>query len=206
MPRPLRIDIGDYAYHVINRANGRARIFHTEVDYKDFELLLFEMNEFFNMRILAYTIMPNHWHLLLYPKEDGDIQRAIHWLSTSHAVRHHTRNGTIGGGHLYQGRYKSFLIQKDKHLLTVLKYIERNPVRAKLCKVVEGWKWGSAYRRKFGESDGQRILSEPPVPLPVGYEKWINYAEPAEDLEKVRHCIRMGESYGSVVLRKNITP
>jgi putative transposase len=118
-------------YHVINRANGRARIFSTDADYRLFEELLNEGKEQFDMRILAYTIMSNHWHLLLHPREDGDVGRFMHWLTTTHATRYHSQKKTVGGGHVYQGRYKSFLVDTDRYCLTVLKYIERNPVRNK---------------------------------------------------------------------------
>ena len=134
MARPPRIDLGDYVYHCLNRANGRMHIFDGDADYRDFEYLLNEMRELFDMRILAYVVMPNHWHLLAYPKEDGDLSASFKWLGTSHATRHHARKETVGTGHLYQGRYKSFLVQEDHHLPTVLKYIERNPARAGLVQ------------------------------------------------------------------------
>lgn len=139
--------MGGEIYHVINRANGRLKIFHNDKDYQAFEALLVEIKELFDIDILAYVVMPNHWHLLLRPKQDGDLSRALQWLGTTHTRRVHAHTKTIGGGHLYQGRYKSFLVQGDKHFLTVLKYIERNPVRAKLAPTVQQWKWGSTYRR-----------------------------------------------------------
>ena len=204
MARPPRIDLGDYVYHIINRSNGRAIIFHSATDYRDFEYLLNEVRETFDMRILAYVIMPNHWHLLLFPKKDGDLSKALQWLGTSHARRHHTRKGTIGGGHLYQGRYKSFLVREDMHLLTVLKYIERNPVRAKLAKRAEDWQWGSAHRRVRGSSKEKKLLAELPLELPRDYRSWINDPEPSEVLDAVRHSVDRGISYGDVVLPKNI--
>jgi putative transposase len=136
MARQPRIDVGDHVYHVLNRANGREKIFKKDADYVDFEYLLNEIRETFDMRILAYIIMPNHWHLLLYPQKDGDLGKSMHWLATSHVRRHHARNKTVGHGHLYQGTYKSFLVQTDAHCLTVLKYVERNAARAKLCKKI----------------------------------------------------------------------
>jgi len=196
MPRIPRVDVGDYAYHVINRSNGRFTVFDTDANYKDFEFLLSEMKEQYDMRILAYVLMPNHWHLLLYPKSDGDLARAMQWLGTTHTRRFHTQTGTIGGGHLYQGRYKSFLIQKDNHLLSVLKYIERNPVRAKLVKHTEDWRWGSAHRRIFGARKEQKLLTTSPVPLPLGYRRWINTPEPSEELAALRQSVCKGVPYG----------
>lgn len=205
MARAPRIDLGGYVYHVINRANGRAQIFQNDEDYRDFEYLLNEIRETYDMRILAYVIMPNHWHLLLHPKKDGDLRRALHWLSTSHVRRHHTRKGTIGQGHLYQGTYKSFLVQTDMHLLTVLKYIERNAVRAKLCKVAQAWKWCSAYRRCRSDARPGVLLAEPPVPLPRDYRQWINDPEPAELLKSIRSCVNAEVAYGEVVTANIIT-
>lgn len=195
MGRAPRIDVGDVVYHVINRANGRIQIFHTEEEYKDFEYLLSEIKEEYGVRILAYTIMPNHWHLLLYPRQDGDLSKALHWLTTSHARRHHARKDTIGGGHLYQGRYKSFLVQDDAHLLTVLKYIERNPVRAGLAEMVDGWQWGSAFRRMKGTAKQKSLLGESPVDLPRNYAQWVNTAEPSEELKTIRHSVNRGTPY-----------
>lgn len=195
MGRAPRIDLADHVYHVINRSNGRAQFFHSERDYSDFEYLLNEMREQYAMRILAYVLMPNHWHLLLYPTHDGSLSKSMHWLSTSHAHRHHARMDTVGHGHLYQGRYKSFLIQEDQHLLTVLKYIERNPVRAKLCKNIEAWTWGSGYRRNSSVLKQRALLTDSPVDLPRDYRTWINQAEPSEELESVRLSVNKEVPY-----------
>lgn len=200
MARGPRIDVGDYVYHCLNRANGRVRIFDGDGDYRDFEYLLNEMRESFDMRILAYVVMPNHWHLLAYPREDGDLAASFKWLGTSHATRHHARKETVGTGHLYQGRYKSFLVQEDHHLLTVLKYIERNPVRAGLVQKAEEWRWGSAYRRIRGTPQEQKLLTDLPVDLPRNYKSWINAPEPSEELDTIRHAVNKGVSYGEVIL------
>lgn len=196
MARAPRIDVGNEVYHVINRANGRLKIFEEDWMYQDFEYLLNEMKEQYEMRILAYALMPNHWHLLLYPKEDGDLSESMRWLGTAHTRRYHAQTGTIGGGHLYQGRYKSFIVETDIHFLTVLKYIERNPVRARLSKKAESWKWGSAYRRVSGTLKQRELLGEMPVELPRNYKHWINEPEPSEELAEIRESIRKGIPYG----------
>lgn len=184
MARQKRIDLGEFVYHVVNRSNGRVQIFDDDADYKDFEYLLSEIKETYNIEIFAYAIMPNHWHFLLRPQYDGTMSKALHWLCTSHATRHHARKRTVGNGHIYQGRYKSFKIQQDRHFLTVLKYIERNPVRAGLCKQVADWRWGSAYRRMRGTAQERNLLSRPPVDLPKDYHEWINIAESSEKLKR----------------------
>lgn len=147
MPRIKRVDVGGEIYHVINRANARVQIFDGDSDYKQFESILEEAVEKFDMRLLAYCIMPNHFHLVLYPKMDGDLSKFIGWLTNTHTRRWHTTKQTMGHGHLYQGRYKSFLCQKDNHLLALLRYVERNAKRAGLVKKAEYWKWSSAWVR-----------------------------------------------------------
>lgn len=184
-------------YHCINRANGRLEIFTSDFFYKDFEYLLDEARQLYSVQILAYVLMPNHWHLLLYPVENGHLSAFMGWLSTSHTRRYHTQTKTIGGGHLYQGRYKSFLVENDAHLLSVLKYIERNPVRARLAKSLEQWRWGSAYRRLCGTAKEKKLLGNSPVPLPRNYHTWLGYAEPSEELAQIRHSIQKGTPYGS---------
>ena len=196
MARAARVDVGNHVYHVINRANGRLQIFTNDSFYRDFEYLLSEACELYGVRILAYVLMPNHWHLLLYPKNDGDLATFMGWLSSAHTRRYHSQTKTIGAGHLYQGRYKSFLVEDDVHLLTVLKYIERNPVRAKLSKSPEAWQWGSAHRRLKGSSKERKLLSASPTPLPHNYRSWINYAEPAEELNQIRLSVQKGVPYG----------
>ena len=202
MGRAPRIDVADVPYHVINRANGRAQIFHKDEDYADFEYLLNEMREMFEMRILAYVIMPNHWHLLLYPRIDGDLSKALHWLCTSHVHRFRSRTNTIGHGHVYQDRYKSFVIEEDAHLLTVLKYIERNPVRAKMVRRAQDWKWSSAHRRISGNAKGKQLLAPSPVDMPPNYRHWINDPEPSEQLAEVRYSVEKGTMFGSVDLSR----
>ena len=98
MARVPRIDVGDCIYHVINRASQRATIFKSPKDYQEFEALLYEIKETFDMRILGYALMPNHWHLLLHPRKDKDLSKAMHWLTSTHARRHNTRRATCCAG------------------------------------------------------------------------------------------------------------
>jgi len=196
MGRVARVDVGNHVYHVLNRAVGRLRIFESNDDYLIFEELLREAHEMVDMRILAYTLMPNHWHLELYPEKDGDMSEFMHWLTNAHTRRVHSYTHTIGTGPLYQGRYKSFLIQKDEHLLTVLKYIERNPVRARLSKLPENWRWGSAYIRACGTGRQRELLADLPVELPRNYRAWLHESDKEDDLEAIRGSATRGAPYG----------
>jgi len=193
MPRVARVDVGGYPYHVINRAVMRLKIFQKDEDYLLFEQLLFKSAAETGMHILAFALMPNHWHLLLYPEKDGDLGIFMHRLTNAHTRQVHARTGTVGAGPLYQGRYKSFLVEEDRHYLSVLKYIERNPVRARLISRAEKWRWGSAWHRV---QRGNRKLSKTPVPIPTGYLAWINHPEPVEELKSIRNAVNKGVPYG----------
>ena len=196
MPRSGRIDIGGHVYHVINRANGRMQIFDTDEDYELFEDLLQDTKELIGIRLLAFTLMPNHWHLVLFPKRDGDLRAFMHRLSNAHTRKVHARTGTNGSGHLYQGRYKSFLVDSDTYLLTLIKYVERNPVRAKLARACDKWRWGSAWRRIHGENVQKQLLDPPPTPLPQDYLVWINTPDKEDDLHTIRNSVTKGTPYG----------
>ncbi len=141
MPRTARASVGNIVYHVINRGNGRSTVFHDDDDFAAFVRLIGEASERVAMRVAAYCVMPNHFHLVLWPLNDGDLGTWMQWLMTAHVRRHHRRHGT--SGHVWQGRFKAFPIQKDDHLLTVLRYVERNPVRAGLVSKAADWRWSS---------------------------------------------------------------
>ena len=109
-------------------------IFEKPEDYDAFERVLEEAVERTEMRLLAYCVMPNHWHLVVWPREDGELSRFTGWLTLTHTQRWHAHRHTTGSGHLYQGRFKSFPVQDDEHFLTVCRYVERNALRANLVE------------------------------------------------------------------------
>ncbi len=132
MPRRPRIATGGDVYHALNRAVGRSTIFEKVDDYAAFEAVLEEAREQVDRRLLAFSLMPNHWHLMLWPRADGDLSDYMGWLTNTHTRRWHLAHGTVGTGPLYQGRFKSFPIQEDEHFFTVCRYAERNALRANL--------------------------------------------------------------------------
>lgn len=184
MPRTSRIDIGQEVYHILNRANARVQIFDDDEDYQIFEKILQEAVERFNMRLLAYCIMPNHWHLVIYPKQDGDLAKFMGWLSNAHTRRWHAIKKTTGQGHLYQGRYKSFLCQKDDHFITLVRYVERNAKKAGLCNLAQDWRWSSIWRRQNGSAEQTAILSEWPVDTPKNYLLLVNESVDSDNESK----------------------
>jgi len=130
MPRTARASVGEICYHVINRGNARQEVFLKKGDYQAFIELIGQASERVGMRVLAYCVMPNHFHLALWPHSDGDLGRWMQWLLTAHVRRYHQHYKT--SGHIWQGRFKAFPVEQDNHMLTVLRYIERNPLRARL--------------------------------------------------------------------------
>lgn len=196
MPRALRTAVGEMVYHCLNRANARLPIFETDRDYLLFESILAEGVERFGTRILSYCLMPNHWHLILYPKQDGELSLFMGWISNTHTKRWHTRNGTIGQGHLYQGRYKSFVVERDAHFLTLVRYVERNAYRAKLVTKAEEWRWSSLWRREYGTAEHTRLLSEWPVAPPPRYVSWLNEPQKKEEEDIIEKSIERGRPLG----------
>lgn len=197
MPRINRIDIRDIVYHVINRANAKTQIFNTDKDYALFEKVLEEAKEIYKMRILSYCVMPNHWHLVLYPRQDGDLQIFMKWLSMTHTQRWHSSHKTIGSGHLYQGRYKSFPVETNRYLIQLFRYVERNSLRAKLVKKAENWKWSSFWRRESGSEKQKELLSRWPIDTPDDYFNLVNMPQTNEEVESLRRCVNKGKPYGN---------
>ena len=197
MPRPVRTDVGDYCYHIINRANARLPIFFNEEDYILFEKVLEEAKEKYNMRILAYCLMPNHFHFVLYPNKNGGLGKFMQWLTLTHTQRWHQQKNTKGSGHLYQGRYKSFIIEGNNHLLSVIRYVERNPLRAKLVKKAENWKFSSLWRRIYGSDKQKKFLAEWPISEPQNYLSFVNTPQSEEEEENIRLSVVKGKPYGN---------
>ena len=181
MGRPLRTALGGLVYHVMNRANGRQVLFNDAGDYAAFERVLFEAQQRVAMRLLAYCLMPTHWHLVLWPYRDGDLSRFIGWLTLTHTQRWHAYRQTVGTGHLYQGRFKSIVVQTDEYLFTVCRDVERNALRAKLVDRAEVWRWSSLWRREYGDAQQKGLISEWPIMRPKEWVAWVNEDEGKED-------------------------
>ena len=148
MARKPRFSPGGLAYHVMNRTPGRVELFEDAGDYQAFEKVLIEALDLHRgMRLCAYCLMPNHFHLVLWPKTDGQLSRFMQWLSMTHAARWHARRHSVGRGHLYQGRFRSFPIQQDGHFLSVCRYVEHNALRANLVAKAQDWRWSSLWAR-----------------------------------------------------------
>ena len=134
-------------FHVLNRGVARMQLFEKAADYQAFEQVLRDALDQSPMRICAYAVMPNHWHLLLWPECDGELAAFMQRLTITHVRRWQEHRGYAGLGHVYQGRYKSFPVESDEHFWVVARYVERNALRANLVLRAEEWRWSSLWQR-----------------------------------------------------------
>jgi putative transposase len=196
MPRASR---GGEIYHVLNRACRRDRVFHTPSDYAAFMSIVRSAMEHCPMRLLAWCVMPNHWHFILWPRNDGDLSKFIRWITLTHTQRLHVFRETTGTGPIYQGRFKSFLIQDNDYLLTACRYVERNALRAKLVRKAEHWSWGSLrHHDRRGTPDAQ-LLSECPVNRPRNWVAFVNRPQTTAELQAVRKSVHRSRPFGNPV-------
>jgi putative transposase len=193
MPRTARADTAGFCYHVINRGNRRAEVFRKDGDYAAFAKLLRQGCARLGTRLLAYCLMPNHFHLALWPRKDGELGAWMQWLLTTHVRRYHRHYRS--SGHVWQGRYKAFPIQEDEHLLAVLRYIERNALRAQLVGRAEDWAWSSL---RWWTAPGSLPFLDPgPVPRPADWLEHVNRPASQKELERIRQSVVRGSPFGS---------
>ena len=172
-------------------------IFDKDGDYEAFERVLVETLECRPMRLCSYCLMPNHWHLILWPEDDGDLAAFMQRLTITHARRWQEHRHCVGDGHVYQGRYKSFPIQSDSYFYNVVRYVERNALRANLVSMAEAWRWGSLWRRTQGTTKERQILSRWPLPRPRSWLELVNDPQTDEEVAAIRKSVNRGVPYGS---------
>ncbi|MCC9599398.1 transposase [Stieleria sp. JC731] len=196
MPRAPRADEAGGLYHVLNRGNLRAEIFHKDEDYAAFERILGEALEIHQVELFAYQLMPNHYHLVIRPLVDGEMSRFMSWVGGTHTMRYHSHYHTGGTGHVYQQRYKSFPIQDDVHFHVVCRYVERNALRAGLVDSAELWRRGSLWRWHNKQDSEPKLLSPWPLARPPKWVTRVNQALSEKELEAVRRCAQRGAPLG----------
>jgi len=167
MPRTARFVPPDSVVHVVNRGVEKRRLFDRPRDYDEFLGFVDRAHERTPVRLLAYVLMPNHWHLVLWPVTCAELSLFLHNLTTSHAARFRHRSATTGFGHVYQGRYRSSIVDGDVRYVRTLRYVEANPLVADLVHRAEDWPWSSLTERLGSTS---RIVGGP-VALP-SLEDW----------------------------------
>ena len=170
------------------------RIFHKPGDYDAFERVLAEGLKRYPVDLLTYCLMPNHWHLVVRPLTDRGLGQWMGWVGVTHVRRYHEHYHSRGGGHLYQGRFKSFPVAGDEYFLTLCRYVEGNALRADLVERAEDWQWCGLWRRANG-GDGLP-LSDWPLERPRNWVAWVNRGLEDEHVEEIRTCVQRGRPLG----------
>jgi putative transposase len=130
------------------------------------------------------------------PKNKQQVTRFFRWLTNTHTMRWHAHHHTEGTGHLYQGRFKAFPIEQENYLLHVLRYVERNALRANLCERAEEWRWCSLWRRRHAATAGTEMLSPWPIERPRQWLAHVNKPQSQAELDAIRHSVKRGTPYG----------
>jgi len=169
MPRPPRVCPDGVPQHVVNRGNLRAQIFRDGADYLGFLAAMTDAVDRTTVRLLGFCLMPNHFHLVLWPVHGQEVSAYMQLLMNAHIRDVQHRHGTTGTGHIYQDRYKNSPILTERHFINVCRYVEGNPLCAGLVAQAQDWEWSSLVRT--GPVDDLNILSPWPVRRP---RKWID--------------------------------
>ena len=197
MPRTSRTAPGGMVYHVLNRGVGRQRLFDKPADYAAFEEIIAETLDKVSMRICGYCLMPNHWHFVLWPEQEGELAAFMQRMTVTHVTRWQKHKKRIGEGHVYQGRFKSFPIEEDDYFYQVVRYVERNALRANMVPRAEEWQWSSLWRGEFGTTDQRRLLSSWPVPKPRRWVELVNEPQTEAEMTALRRSVNRGQPFGS---------
>jgi putative transposase len=184
----------DRICHVMNRSARRLQLFSTDDEYQVFLGCLVLGLQRVSVRLLAYCVMPNHFHLVVWPRERGDLARFMKLVTGTHSLRWHGQRGSSGTGCVYQGRYRAVVVEGEGQFLTVCRYVERNPLRAELVRRAEDWPWSSA---------GQRFRNCHAVPVhawpilqPSDWLSRLNEPERWADVDVIRTALRTGRPEG----------
>ena len=197
MPRIARGGLEPGIFHVLNRGNQRQPFFGQPEDFAAFLDLLGVSLDRFPVRLWGYCLLGNHWHLVAEVGACAELGRWLHWLCQRHARRFHQDRPALGGGHVYQGRFKSFPIQDEGYLYAVLRYVEANPRRAGLVAQAQDWPWSSLSSAPVRH--GLLAVARPPLAAWRRDEAWqmaVNLALSLEQLESLRRSVARGTPQG----------
>jgi putative transposase len=201
VPGRLRFDATGIVCHVLNRSAKRQPLFTHDAAYRQCLGVLREAVIRYPVRLLAYCLMPNHWHLVLWP-EGTDLPRFAHWLTVTHVGRWHRLHESTGQGAVYQGPYKALPVQTEPYFYTLVRYVERNPVRAGLVERAADWPWSSAARHP-GVADIP--LADWPVPRPADWTTRLDKPDTAAELRELRGRLRHSVPLGDPVWSRRFT-
>jgi putative transposase len=202
MGRPPRLIADGLVYHALNRGNNRAPVFFEAADYQLFLQALGQTKERYPFRLYAFCLMGNHFHLVLEPQDGQSISRILQSLTVAHTWHYH--RALASSGHVWQGRFKSPVIESDEHLLTVMRYVESNPLRAGMVTDLAAYPWSSYLVHGLGKV--MDLVDEAPVwaTLAKGepkrhayWRQWVHTPLTARELQAIRRAVTTGRPYGS---------
>jgi putative transposase len=183
MPRPLRFFPPGSVIHAVNRGNEKRNLFESAEEFDEFLELLAITKAKRPLRITAYCLMRNHWHLVVWAAVRGDVSAFFHLLTTTHAMRRRKRTGTVGLGHVYQDRFKARPILSEAHYYNTLRYVEQNPLRAGIVSSATLWRWSSLHERLGAH---RALLDGGPAPLPEDWSSLVDQHLPDSILDEIR--------------------
>lgn len=195
MPKRFQADTTDIVFHAFNRAVRGTVLFTEPADYAAFERILGESVKRTGIRLLAYCLMPNHWHLVVWPSDNSQLVHCMHWLTSTHAKRWQTYRKQVGTGAVYQSRYKAIAVQTEVYFLTLCRYVERNALRAGLVARAEAWPWSSLAAR--GNNCSVVPLSTWPILRPEQWVALVNGAQSNSELAPIRTSVQAGKPLGN---------
>jgi len=151
MSRIARVLLNNACYHIINRGNQKQKVFLEESDFEKYLEILKHYKRKYSFRLYAYCLMLNHIHLIIDVKKTGDLAKIMQGLTQAYSIWFNNKYNKVG--RLWQGRFKSMVIDKDKYLLDCLEYIELNPVRANIVSSPASYPWSSWQERILGKNE-----------------------------------------------------
>jgi putative transposase len=197
-PRPVASGL---FYHALNRGNNRGPVFFAPDDYHTFLKALAQTQQRYPFHLFGYCLMTNHFHLLLQPEDGVSISRVLQSLTVAHTWHYHKGHGSVG--HVWQGRFRSPVVQDDEHALTVLRYLEANPLRAGMVADLADYPWSSYAAHALGQADA--LLSPLPCWERLGAteaarQRWwrglVHTPLTEDELAGLRRSVTSGRPYG----------
>lgn len=204
MPRRLRRSLHGAAFHVMNRAVRKNLLFEADRDYDAFVSVTLESLQRVKVGIIAFQLMPNHWHFVIRCDRIDEISTWMHWLAGTHANRWNGTHGTRGSGAVYQGRFKAIPIQHGTSLIRVCRYVERNALRKGLVKVAQEWDWSSLHSVR--NNCDLLPLAEWPIPRPENWLEIVNSDDVPQEIDQIRNCIRSNHPIGDPEWQHAVAP
>ena len=178
---------GNFVFHVMNRSARRLRLFEGDNDYQEFLACVLLGLEQVAVRLLAYCIMPNHFHLIVWPHKSPELSDFMRIVTGAHGRRWQRRRRVEGTGCVYQGRFRAVVVRRDSDFLAVCRYVERNALRAGLVTRAEEWPWSSLYQRC---RNCHAVPLHPwPIPQPTDWLRMVNDVQSESDVNAVRSSI-----------------